>query len=210
MIKSKLKYIVPLLIILLLVGASCGDKKRSSDSEKAGKTNVEKKLTQEQIKNVLLKTATDLGWSETNVKSAGTQGYELKRVYIKDDDKNKSVILSITEVSDSDLSLLLPGADRDTFIKKYCETLIDYEEGRGGRTSDLMKISGFDVCYTTEYMNVWRDLKDCLGHSDTMSVIGYYWLQVISTALDEKGEVCSAIDSFPIAEILINNLLEAF
>ncbi len=211
---NKLKYIIPLLLVaLVLNGASCGGGKKSTDSEeeeKEEKTNVEKKLTRDQMKNVLLKTAADLGWSETDVKSAGSQGYELKKVYVKGEDKSKSVILAITEVSDSDLSSILSGTNRKTFIKEYCEILTDYEEGRGGRTSDLIEISGFDACHTIEYMSVWGDLKDCLGHSDTMSVIGHYWLQVISNALDERGEVCDATDSLPIAEILVNNLLEAF
>jgi len=207
----KLKFLIPLLLIaLVLNGASCGGGKKSSSSEEEEETNVEKKLTKEQIRDVLLKTAADLGWSETDVKSAGTQGYELKKVYVQGEDKSKFVSLAITEVSDSDLSSIVSGTDRKTFIKEYCDMIADYEEERGGKTSNLMEISGFDACYTIEYMNVWRDLKDCWGHSDTMSVIGYYWLQVISTALDERGEVCDAVDSLPIAEILVNNLLQAF
>jgi len=207
----KFKFIIPilLLVILVLLGAWCGGREKSSSS-KEEKTNVQKKLTEEQMKNVLLETAADLGWPETDVKSAGSQGYELRKVYVNSEDKGKFVSLAITEVSDSDLSSLVSGSNRDTFIKEYCEILTDYEDGRGGRTSDLIKISGFDACHTIEYMNVWKDLKDCLGHSDTMTVVGYYWLQVISTALDEKGEVCEAVDSLPISEILVNNLLEAF
>jgi len=199
-----------LLAILVLNGASCGGGKKSSSSEEKQDKNIQKKLTDEQMKNVLLKTAEDLGWSETDVKDAGTQGYELKKVYVSEEDKRKFISLAITEVSDSDLSLLIPGANRDTFIEKYCEMITDYQEGRGGKMSSLIEISGFDACHTVEYMNIWKDLKDCLDHSDTMNIIGYYWLQVISTAFDERGEVCEAIDSLPISEVLVNNLLEVF
>lgn len=210
---KKLKIFFPVLLVfsLILVGASCGEKKegaeeRAEDKEK--EALLEKELTGEQMKQVLLQTAADLGWSETNVTSAGSKGYQLKKVYVTGEDKTKHVVLAITEVSDSDMSLILPGSDRKTFIEDYCESVSGYKETRGGRESELIELSGFDACNTVEYMLVLGDLNDCWGHSDTMSVIGSYWVQVISTAMDEHGEICDAEDSVPIATILVNNLLE--
>lgn len=158
------------------------------------------------MQNVLSKTASDLGWSGTSVTSAGSQGYQLKRTY----GTGKTVQLALTEVSDSDMALLMPGTNRETFIKKRYEALPSRESEYGANKSRLIELSGFEACVSTDWSQGISGDEGCHDHSDTMFVIGSYWGQVISNVFSDEALKCEkATDSMPLAKVFIENLSKA-
>ena len=177
------------------------DKKNKDKKGSVGKVDINKSLSEDQIKNILQKTASDLGWGAVSVEMAGSKGYQIKR---------NGKTLAITKISDSDVALLVPGAKTSNLAEKFCDALPQIEEGpRGGSKSNLTKLSGFDACHSKDYSTAWRDLPDCHDTDSTMAIIGNYWIQSILNVMKEgKGVTCEAGDSVPVAKILIDNLLE--
>lgn len=207
---NKFKFILPIILLagLVLIGAGCGEN-GTSDGSGAIKINPDKKLDGATLMGILNQTGNDLGWPNVQATTAG-KGYQLKRVYYHDNNKHKETTLAITEVSEAELALILPGANKKNFIKKVCETMPQYDEVKGTSKSKLMKILGFESCNTLQSVKVWKDIKDCSDHSDTMAIIGNYWVQAISNVVDERGGQCGpAVDSIPMAKELIRNLANA-
>lgn len=191
------KIFLLLLVGLVLIGGGCGN---GGENGENGDVDVNKDIGEAGIRSVLSKTAADLGWSGVSVEKAGSKGYQIK---------HGTETLGITKVTDSDVAMFVPGATRSTFAKKYCAALPQTKEERGGSESNLMKLSGFDACYGKNYMVTWRDLPDCQDNNSTMTVIGSYWLQAISTVNKEGRNVaCESQNTIPMAEALVKNLLE--
>ncbi len=208
---SKLKFILPILLltILVLIGASCGkDENGDVDLEDI---NLDKKLSESEIRYVLNKTANDLGWSGYEISGReGWWGLQIKSGLLM----RKS--LNIMEVSW--LPMLIAGSTKETFVKKACEQIENLygstpggePSERGGWETEIIKISGFDTCHISEYLKVWRDLKDCSEDDLTHIIIGNYLLQAMTHDMKEgKGVVCEIEDVMPIADVLVKNFLDA-
>ena len=70
---NKLKFILPILLltILVLIGGSCG--KDENGDVNLGNVNLNKELSESEIRYVLNKTADDLGW--TGYEISGREGW---------------------------------------------------------------------------------------------------------------------------------------
>ncbi len=201
---NKLKFIIPILLLaaLVLIGASCGG------GEDLSKLDLDRELSDSTIKDILQKTAHDLGW--TGYEIGGREGWRGLEI------KSGSLIRkSFSIIKVSYLPMIIAGSTKETFVKKVCEQIETLYETipsgpRGGWRTEIIKISGFDACHIAEYLKVWRDLQDCSEDDFIHLVIGNYVLQVMAHDMKEgKKVVCESEDSLPAAKALVKNFLDA-
>lgn len=210
---NKLKFVLPILLlaILVLIGGSCGgDENGDTD---LGDINLDKELSESEIKAVLLKTAEDLNWP-TEAGFSGQKGwYTFQR-------KSGALVrrgISIIEVSW--LPMIIGGGNKDNFLNKYYEQemtmkkeaeMYGYDPEYAGMEVEMIKISGFDACHSKEYLTAWRDLPDCSEEDFVNVIIGNYLLQAMTHDMKEgRGVVCEREDVMPAAETLVKNFLDA-
>lgn len=205
---NKLKFILPVLLltILVLIGASCG-----GENGENGDVDLDRKLSDSTIKNILQKTAQDLGWTGYEIDGReGWWGLQIK--------SGSQMRKSLNIIEASWLPMLIAGSTKENFVKKACEQIENLygstsggePSERGGWETEIIKISGFDTCHITEYLKIWRDLEDCSEDDFVNIIIGNYLLQAMTHDMKEgRGVVCEMEDVMPAAEALVKNFLDA-
>lgn len=203
-------FLLVLFLGLILIGGSCGGDENGED---LGDINLNKELSESEIKAVLLKTAEDLNWP-TEAGFSGQKGwYTFQR-------KSGALVrrgLSIIEVSW--LPMIVAGGNKDNFLNKVYEQGLaqeqdyktyNYDPQHAGISVKMIKIADFDAYHKKEYFTAWGDLEDCSEDDFVHIIIGNYLLQAMTHDMKEgRGVVCEKEDAMPIAETLVKNFLDA-
>ncbi len=191
--------IILLLTSLILIGAGCGEK-------------LDKKLSETEIKNILTKTAQNLGWGNIEISTKETDTgmvYSYRNTY--NTELGKYVNISIKHLSD-------PDKNNKKYAKYICEQMKNKEIKEIVKFPREMKtkiidLLGFDACYYDFFSDYDKQCETCANCSrirNTAMTVGDYWLSVFSHIVEyQKGSNCIPVDPIPISEKLTDNLLQA-
>lgn len=197
---KKLTLFITILLLagIVLIGGSCGGEDGDTD---LGDINLDKELSESEIRYVLNKTAQDLGWVGFEI--SGKQGWYTLQV------KSGALVRRGISINESSwLPMIIAGSTKENFVEKVCAQTENISYDFAGSKAEIIKISGFDACHTREYLEAFPE--DCSEDDFVHIVIGNYLLWAMTHDMKEgRGVVCVKEDAMPIAETLVNNFLEA-